>query len=208
MRTRFVGLLSAALAASLLAVSSAHAVVHTYQAFLDGPSESPVNASPGTGFAQVLYDDVAKTLTISATFQGLTGTTSAAHIHAVVGNTPPTTAGVAVSPGTLTNFPLGVTAGSMPPTVFSLTSASTYTGSFVTANGGTLASAEAALIAAMNNSPAHPTVPSRAYFNIHSSTFGGGEIRGFLVKVPEPATIGMAGTMLLGLVSAVRRRRK
>jgi hypothetical protein len=209
MRTRFVGLLSAALAASLLAVSNAHAVVHTYQAFMDGPSEAPTPvASPGTGVATVLYDDVANTLTVSASFQGLLGPTSAAHIHATVGNTPPTTAGVAVSPGTLTGFPLGVTSGSMPPTVFDLTLASTYTGTFVTQSGGTIAGAQAALIAAMNNSPAHPTVASRAYFNIHTSAFGGGEIRGFLVRVPEPATIGMAGTMLMGLVAAVRRRRK
>jgi hypothetical protein len=117
-------------------------------------------------------------------------------------------AGVAVLPPSLTNFPLGVTAGSMPATVFDLTQASTYSAAFVTANGGTTTSARNALLAAMNNSPPHPTLPSRAYFNIHSSTFGGGEIRGFLVLVPEPATVGMAGTMLMGLAALTRRRRK
>jgi len=42
------------------------------------------------------------------------------------------------------------------------------------------------------------------YFNIHTSQFGGGEIRGQIEAVPEPATL--AG-VALGLAALARRRR-
>jgi hypothetical protein len=47
----------------------------------------------------------------------------------------------------------------------------------------------------------------KAYLNIHTSTFGGGEIRGFLVPVPEASSWAM---MLGGLaaVGALARRRR
>ena len=35
---------------------------------MDGPSESPANASPGTGYGTALYDDVAHTLALNARF--------------------------------------------------------------------------------------------------------------------------------------------
>jgi hypothetical protein len=48
-----------------------------------------------------------------------------------------------------------------------------------------------------------------AYLNIHTTTFGGGEIRGFLTAVPEPSTWAM---MILGFAGvgfmAYRRSRK
>src|SRR5207248_399462 len=91
-------------------------------------------------------------------------------------------------------------AGLYSPSAFDLLSLSTYNPAYVTANGGTAASAETALLSAIAS--------GRAYLNIHTSTFGGGEIRGFLVAiVPEPASWMM---MLLGFGAiglAVRRRR-
>jgi hypothetical protein len=45
------------------------------------------------------------------------------------------------------------------------------------------------------------------YFNIHTSTFGGGEIRGQILPVPEPSTLVLAALGLSGLVIwRVRRR--
>ena len=65
-----VGLVGAALAAPVF-----------YQVSLDGPSESPPNASPGVGVASVDVDLVAHTLAINLHFSGLTGTTTACHIQ-------------------------------------------------------------------------------------------------------------------------------
>jgi hypothetical protein len=59
---------------------------------------------------------------------------------------------------------------------FDMTLASSYNQSYINNNGGTPASAFAALKAALND--------GKTYFNIHSSAFPGGEIRDFLVPCP------------------------
>lgn len=82
---------------------------------------------------------------------------------------------------------------------YDLASAATYNTSFFNNNGGTVASAEAALLGYLQS--------GRAYFNIHSSTFGGGEIRGFLTPVPEPETMAMIAGGALGAFAIVRRVR-
>lgn len=171
----------------------ANAIIVTYTAVLDGPSESPPNASPGTGFGQVDWDTVAHTMHVHATFSGLTGTTTASHIHAATTSPLTGTAGVATQTPSFSGFPLGVTAGVFDNT-FDMTLLSSYNPAYVTANGGTAASAEAALFSALN--------AGKAYLNIHSQTFGGGEIRGFLVPAP-----GSAVLLGLGGLFASRRRR-
>jgi hypothetical protein len=45
------------------------------------------------------------------------------------------------------------------------------------------------------------------YINIHTSTFGGGEIRGQVQVVPLPAAAWLFGGGLLGLVALARRRK-
>jgi hypothetical protein len=44
------------------------------------------------------------------------------------------------------------------------------------------------------------------YFNIHTSVFPGGEIRGQLALVPEPSSLTLAGLGLLGAAWQLRRR--
>jgi hypothetical protein len=185
-------------ATAALAPSPAAAVIVEFQAFLDGPSEDPANASPGTGFAYVAWDTVAHTLQVNANFQGLTGTTTAAHIHAATPMPLQGIAAVATQTPSFIGFPLGVTSGTFSNT-YDLTLASSYRPGFITASGGTPAGAEAALLTALQQ--------QRAYFNIHSTTFPGGEIRGFLTAVPEPGTWAL---MILGFGAAgvlLRRRR-
>lgn len=45
-----------------------------------------------------------------------------------------------------------------------------------------------------------------AYVNIHSATFGGGEIRGQIIAVPEPSILALGGLGLGGLWFGARRR--
>ncbi len=186
---------SLSVAAVACLAAGAQATIFHYGANLDGPSESPPNASPGTGFALVDYDDVLHTMRVQITFSGLTGTTTASHIHGATATAGTGTAGVATTTPTFTGFPAGLTTGAYDHT-FDMTLASSYNPSYVTANGGTTASAELALFAAM--------AAGKTYLNIHSTTFPGGEIRGFLLEVPSPGALALTG--LAGLVIARRRR--
>lgn len=189
------------LAASLLvATSVANATITVFNVFLD-QNEGIPTGSPATGSALITFDSIANTMHVQIAFSGLLGTTTASHIHAPTPTPFTGTAGVATTTPTFANFPLGVTSGTFDSTLDML-QASSYNPAFVTANGGTPATAEAALFSAM--------AAGQSYLNIHTSAFPGGEIRGFLiaaVAVPEPETYAMmlAG---LGLLGFVARRRK
>lgn len=182
--------------AMLGVVGAANATLVSYAANLNGPSESPPNASPGSGLAQVDIDTAAHTLHVNVTFSGLLGTVTASHIHAATTVAGTGTAGVATMTPTFVGFPSGVTSGSYDHT-FDTTLASSFNGSYVTANGGTAAGAETSLAAALAG--------GKAYLNIHTNVFPGGEIRGFLLPIPEPATVLFA--MLGGAGLLIRRPR-
>jgi len=184
----------------VFAAGSIFASPITYNVALTGPGESPPNASTGTGFAVVTIDSTANTLNIvSEVFSGLLGTTTASHIHCCTGVPGTGTAGVATQVPSFSGFPLGVTSGSYSMS-FDMTLASTWNPAFITAKGGTPADAEAALVAG--------AAAGEAYLNIHSTFAPGGEIRGFLVAVPEPGTLSLAVASLAGILLAWKRRER
>ena len=183
-----------------LTVTASRAANFQYNVTLDGPTEP--STSTGIGFGLVTYNDVLHTLALQLTFSGLvqTGTgTTVSHIHAATAAPLTGTASVATTSTGFANFPAGVRSGGYTNTL-DLTQASSFNASFITANGGTVTTAEAALAAAM--------ATGKAYWNLHSSTFGGGEIRGFLVAVPEPTTLALGGFVLLGLLARRGFRRR
>lgn len=147
-----------------------------YWASLSGPAEAPPNNSPGTGKALITIDAVANTMRVQATFSGLLAGVTASHIHAPTAVAGTGTAGVATTLPTFPGFPSAVTGGTYDQT-FNMLLASSYNPAYVTNNGGTTASAFAALRAAIT--------AGKAYLNIHSSMFPGGEIRGFLNLCPN-----------------------
>ena len=185
-----------ALTPLLFAPATSQAALISYTVNLDGPSESPPNASPGSGSGTVTFNTTAHTMLVDFSFFGLLGTTTAAHIHAATAVPLTGTAGVATTTPTFAGFPLGVTAGTYNNTL-DMTQASSYNPSYVTANGGTPASAEAALQTA--------AAAKEAYLNIHTATFPGGEIRGFLIPVPEPASVSL---LAIGAGMGLMRRRR
>jgi hypothetical protein len=181
---------------TIVPAASAAAAVTVFNADLSGLQENPVNASPGSGFVTVTVDDILFTMRVEASFADLAGTTVAAHIHCC--EPPPENATVATQTPSFIGFPLGVTSGNYDST-FDMMLASSYRAGFITDHGGTVESAFDALLAGM--------FAGESYFNIHTTSFSGGEIRGQLQAVPEPSTWGM---MLLGFGAAglaFRRRR-
>lgn len=186
-----------ALSSAFLLAAAAFATPITYVATLSGPAESPPNTSPGTGYALITIDNMVHTLMVQVAFSGLMGNTTASHIHCCTITPFTGTANIATETPTFENFPLGVTHGSYTNT-FNLALTSSFNSPFVAANGGTAAGAEAALSAGLAS--------GRAYLNIHTTVDPGGEIRGFLVATPEPATFLGAGLLLAGLLLSRRRK--
>ena len=170
-------LLAAVLSFAIAAPASA-AILH-YHAVLNGANEAPPNLSPGVGVAAITIDDVANTMRVQCSFSGLLGNTTACHIHAPTAVALTGTAGVATTTPYFAGFPIGVTAGLYDNTL-DLTLATSYNGTYITANGGSPATAEVALLAAI--------AAGKAYFNVHSASVPAGEIRGFLQPFdPTPA---------------------
>ena len=170
--TRRILALAATTVGMLILSGAAHAI--SFTGSLSGAAESPPNASPGTGLTSVTYDPATHLLTVSVAFSGLQSGTTAAHIHCCTTSPGTGTAGVATQVPTFVNFPLGVTSGNYAQT-FDLTLAASWNPAFIAANGGTPASAEAALAAGLSS--------GRAYLNIHTTLFPGGEIRAFLITL-------------------------
>ena len=174
---RLVLILIAAIAMG--SFSAAFAAETQYFAILNGANEAPnPTNSPGQGTGYAFIDPVAHTMRVIVDFAQLTIGNTACHIHATTAVAFTGTAGVATTTPTFTGFPTGATVGTYDHT-FDTSLTASFNGAFVTANGGTASGAETALFAAI--------AAGKAYVNIHTSNFSGGEIRGFLIPFdPTP----------------------
>lgn len=188
-------LLSLMAAGSLVSAQAA-----TFQFDLQGtagsgllPGNEPGAIVGGTGGeigAGIFYDDVTLSLTINVGWgssQGFTDLSSLAnnsHIHG------PTAA----------NFGNNGTADFTQTTgvLFSLT----RSGNAVT--GGTITSAPILL----TTPQVTDLFNGKFYINIHTANNGAGEMRGFIVPVPEPSTYALAGLGVASLAALRMRRRK
>jgi hypothetical protein len=172
----------------------AYASPIVWSATLDSIQEIPPTLSPGSGFGTVTFDDSTNVLDLYLEWQNLTGPGVQAHIHCCVAS-PPGNVGIALD--------LWLAATPQPPAgvytaSYDLDLVNPFRAAFVAANGGTALTAAAALRTAMDLGQ------GRAYFNIHTAIFSGGEIRGNLAAVPEPGTFGLA---MLGLAALALRKR-
>ena len=193
MKPKCMLVLSPIVAVALMLAATATATPITYVATLSGAAEIPRNDSPGTGSVTAIFDFDAHTLDLHVTFSDLTSGTTAAHIHAPTLAPNSGKAGVATQVPFFDGFPIGVTSGTYIHS-FDTLDASFYNPAFLTANGGTPELAEAVLAQALDQ--------HKAYFNIHTENFPGGEIRGFLrpLSVPDASsTMLCLGTGPIGL---------
>jgi hypothetical protein len=166
-------------AATALPSAPAQATL-VFQTTLLGANEVPPVGSAATGTATVTLQSDNHTLDVVETFSGLQAPATAAHIHCCV--LPGSNAGVV-----------------LPFTGFPSTTSGTFTHSFdINAPGVLTGITPAAFLAGLQ--------AGQAYANIHDSIFPGGEIRGWLVAVPEPASASLFGAALLGL-GLIRRRK-
>ncbi|MGR8932007.1 MAG: CHRD domain-containing protein [Gammaproteobacteria bacterium] len=147
---------------------------------LSGDNEVPAVVTPGSGNGSVIFDLNAQTMRVIVSFSDLLGTSTAAHIHCCA--PAGTNVAVATMLPSFAGFPLDVTNGNYDAT-FDLSDDSTYSPSFLIASGDSVTVARDSLLEGMQN--------GQAYFNLHTSLFPGGEVRGNILPATVPLPSGV-----------------
>jgi hypothetical protein len=192
--------------ALLLAGAPANAAL-LFQAELTGAQETTPNNSTAFGSARFELNDAMTALTVEVTIWGLdfTGTQTAttadnltaAHIHALAPGAPLNASG-----GVVWGF-IGMPFNNNNPndglvTPFANAVGGTFTGVWNApeGNGGTNLTLQLQNI-----------LSGRTYINFHTTAFPGGEIRGAITPIPEPASLTFLGLGLIGLGHRAWKRR-
>ena len=159
-----------------MCVPSARAHHSRYTADLKGSTVSPPTGSTALGHVVVIIDFDVHRMQILTEFSGLAGTVTEAHLH---GPTDEVFAGTA---GTITplpapdGFPTGVTSGAYTSASSTSTSRRRTTPRSWLPTGLSSVARCRRLFDALG--------AGKAYFDIHTTAFPAGEIRGFVVDVP------------------------
>jgi hypothetical protein len=166
----------------IIIASVSLAQAQSFTASLNGAQDGGGLRS-GTGYVTLTLTGTA--LSLSGSFSGLSTNMTAGHIHGPAA--PGFNASVIydlVAPGILTG--VGTKSGTYSGTVNLIPNPTGYT---------TIAQQLTDLNSGL------------WYLNIHSVTFGGGEIRGQILPVPEPSALGFAA-LGTGILACALRRRK
>ena len=190
------------LACMLSVASSAEATLYVLQANLDVAQEGrtqPPNTSippPPSGVAIMVYDDVTNMFDLHAAANGLilSDPTSPifmrdSHIHS---------APIGSNGGVIHPFGSGAPGGTGPWV-------ETLPGFIELHLNDVLFARAEEVNAATGRTREQELLQNLTYLNLHSNRNTGGEIRGQLIVVPEPAAIGMLG---LGALALLARRRR
>jgi hypothetical protein len=174
---------------SIIAVSALALVQTTFAAFetftvsLDGAQDGGLGRT-GSGSGTITFDNVANTLTFNnIAWSGLSANSTAAHIHGP--GAPGVPAGV-LYPLNPTYTTVGGTSGTFSGTLPLVTNP----------NGTTFTIADQVT----------QLEGGLWYLNIHSTAFGGGEIRGQVLPVPEPSTLALIALGTGALIWRLRRK--
>jgi hypothetical protein len=135
----------------------------TFKATMAGTNEVPANTTTGSGTFTATLDTSTNVFTYDVTFSGLSSNVTLGHIHgpAAAGVNAGTTINFATLPGA--TFTVGATSG--------------------TAHGTTVLTAATAITSTVNGDSLKKLLfAGLTYANIHTTTNGGGEIRGQIAK--------------------------
>jgi len=161
------------------------AALEDFTVSLDGAQDGG-GGRTGSGSGTLTFDNVANTLTFNnIPWSGLSADSTASHIHGPAA--PGANANVLYflsSPGSITTVGPGIRSGTFSGTL-----------TLVDGTGGFTIPAQVAQLEG-----------GLWYLNIHSTAFGGGEIRGQVLPVPEPSTLALLGLGAGALLWRSRRK--